>query len=192
MGVKDIEVERTYLIANIEKFTKWLEENAKLVYEKHEIDDYYTPAHRNFLLKKHPEEYLRIRRAEKKSKVTYKKWHTPEGQMQGSHCDELETEVGDPETLKKIFTALDFKYLVTVDKKRKSYMFEDFEIEIDDVKEVGLVCEIEIKGEFATIDEAVVKIKEFASRIGLKELAQDDELNLGYAFMIAKRKGLVG
>jgi adenylate cyclase class IV len=57
-----------------------------------------------------------------------KKWHYENGI--GIYADEYETDIGDKETSKKIFDALDMKFLVTVNKTRKKWMYEDYEISI--------------------------------------------------------------
>ncbi|GEM_PF-3640113 len=48
--------------------------------------------------------------------------------------------------LEKIFSALDFKKLITVDKKREVYLYKnEFEIAFDEVKNLGYFIEIEAK-----------------------------------------------
>ncbi len=191
MNKKDIEVELKFKIKDLKKLVDWLDRNAKLEHESHQIDDYYTPAHRNFFDKKHPNEYLRVRKSGDNWAVAYKFWHATEVEGEYSYCDEFETEVEDGKQIKKIFEALDFKYLLTVDKKRTSYRYKNFEIEVDVVKEVGTICEIEIQGDFESFDEARSQIKEFAKRLGFGEEDRGEDLKMGYVYMIAKKKKMI-
>lgn len=190
MNKNNIEVELKYRVKNEKELLHWLKNNAEKVYEFRQIDEYYTPAHKNFFKKRVPNEYLRIRQSGRKYSIAYKYWYA-QSDGEHSHCDEYETDIEDGEQVRKIFKALEFKKLVTVDKHRTVYEYKNFEIEIDDVKEVGLVCEIEIKGEYENINEAQDMIRSLAHELGFREEDRGDDLKLGYAFLIAKKKGII-
>ena len=191
MNKKETEVELKYAIKDKEKLLKWLKKNAKFLYEKKQVDEYFTPAHRNFFDKKAPVEYLRIRKTGEKYSTAYKHWYAMEGAREHSHCDEYETDVEDGEQLRKILMALDFKTLVVVDKHRIAFEYNDFEITIDDVKQVGVVCEIEMNDGYNDVFDAHKKIKELAKKLDFSEKDRGEDLKLGYAFLIAKKNGLV-
>ncbi|MBU0976122.1 MAG: class IV adenylate cyclase [Patescibacteria group bacterium] len=187
--MKDIEVELKYRVKNKKGLLSWLNKHAKKAYEYHQIDEYFTRPDKNFFDKKIPDEYLRIRRSGMSYSIAYKLWYSTE-EGEGTHCDEYETDVKDGKQLEKIFKALEFKTLVIVDKKRAAYDYRNFEIAVDDVREVGVVCEIEIRGNFKSIDEAQAQIREMAMKLGFEEKDRSEDIKLGYALLIAKKKGL--
>ncbi|MBN2015779.1 class IV adenylate cyclase [Candidatus Dojkabacteria bacterium] len=191
MNKNNKEVEFKYRVKNKSKLLKWLRKNAKKAYEYRQVDRYYTPPHKNFFDKEYPNEYLRIRQSGDKFSITYKYWYAMKGTNEHSHCDEYETDVENGEQMKKIFKALDFKLLVIVDKHRTAYNYQNFEIEIDNVKSLGFVCEIELKDGYKTIEDAHRMIRKLARELGFAEKDRGADLKLGYAFLIAKKKGIV-
>jgi predicted adenylyl cyclase CyaB len=92
--------------------------------------------------------------------------------------------------MEKILKALEFKPLIVVDKKRAAYDYKKFEIAVDDVKDVGVVCEIEAKGNFKSIEDTHLKIREMARILGFTEKDRSEDIKLGYALLIAKNKGI--
>lgn len=189
-GMKDTEIELKFEINNSRKLETWLKENAQFKSAKHQIDNYYTPPHRNFFDVKYPVEYLRVRHA-KNDSITYKFWHAPNQSKEHSHCDEFETKVENGQQIEKIFEALNFRMLVAIDKKRKSYKYQNFEIEVDEVKDLGTFCEIEIKGLYKSVDDAKKQIWKLAKQLGFTENDRGDDLKLGYVYLLAKQKGLL-
>jgi len=119
-----------------------LQQVAEFVKASQQSDEYFTPAHRNFVSPKFPFEWLSIRKRGDKTILNYKHWH-PENSEFTTHCDEFETEIKNPDGLKKVFSAIDLKALVTVDKEREVYVTDEFEIALDSVKELGYFVEIE-------------------------------------------------
>ncbi len=137
-----MEIEIKVKVENIVPLINFLKANAKRLFSKRQIDEYYTPAHRDFLKAEPIEEWLRLRDSDGAYSINYKKWHY-EGKTTSNYCDEYETPVTDIEALRKILIALDFKALITVDKQRESWQYEDYEISIDSVKDLGQYVEIE-------------------------------------------------
>ena len=151
-----------------------------------QVDEYFTPANRNFLEPEFPFEWMSIRNRSGKSILNYKHWY-PENAEVTTHCDEIETEV-DGIQLKKIFSALNFKHLITVEKQREIYMFQDeFEIGLDTVKDLGFFIEIESIKDFGSVEKTRKKIFEFAEILGIDH---SRELR-GYPFLLMKKKGLI-
>jgi adenylate cyclase class 2 len=89
---------------------------------------------------------LRLRDAEGNCSLNYKKWHY-DTDGRSNHCDEYETEISDIQQFRNVFKVLGFKTLVTVDKVRKSWNYQDYEISMDSIKDLGDFVEIEYKGE---------------------------------------------
>ncbi|HDD45991.1 MAG TPA: class IV adenylate cyclase, partial [Candidatus Aenigmarchaeota archaeon] len=161
---------------------------AKFVKKTKQIDEYFTPAHRNFIRPKFPFEWLSIRRRGDKVILNYKHYY-PENVEVTTHCDEFETEVKSHEALAKIFSALNFKKLVTVVKEREVYLYNDeFEIALDRVKELGYFIEIEAIKDFGGIKSAREKLFEFAKSLGI-DISKTDKR--GYPYLLMKKKGLI-
>lgn len=144
-GKKDIEIEIKVQLEKSKKLLDFLKRKAKFIGENHQIDRYFTPAHRDFL-KFHPaNEWLRLRDSSGKYSINYKKWHR-EKDGKANHCDEYETKVEDVKQLENIFKVLNMKPLVTVDKIRKIWLYKNYEIAVDLVKGLGSFVEVEFKG----------------------------------------------
>src|SRR3989339_999224 len=110
MAKDDIEVEIKIAIPK-KKFNDLREQIAKegtFVQKATQIDEYFTPSHRNFMVAKFPFEWLRLRQNNDKIKINYKHFY-PENAEVTSHCDEYETEISDLKTIEKIFKAIDIK-----------------------------------------------------------------------------------
>ncbi len=164
-----------------------LEKLAKSSGSRRNVDTYYTPAHRDFLREKYPYEWLSIRQRGDKTIVNYKHWH-PAGEPIKTHCDEFETEIASKDQLEKLFAALDLKKLVTVDKQRETYIFEDkFEIVLDVVKDLGHFIEIETMKPLGTVDEARRQLFEFAKKLGVDTSKADQK---GYPMLLIEKKEL--
>lgn len=149
-----------------------------------QVDEYFTPPHKDFMEPEHPFEWLSIRRRGGKALLNYKRFHSDRpGEF--THCDEVETEVGDAESLKKTFSALGFRPLVTVEKERETFLVGDeFEVALDAVKELGHFIEIEALKDFGGAKEARKKVIAFAKRLGL-DVSQESKR--GYAYLVAKK-----
>ncbi|MFH0978380.1 MAG: class IV adenylate cyclase [Candidatus Woesearchaeota archaeon] len=151
-------------------------------------DEYYTPAHRSFVEPEYPFEWLSIRQRGEITILNYKHFH-PENAQVHTHCEEYETEVANPEQLRKIFISLDVKKLVTIEKERETYLYKDeFEVAIDKVKELGFYVEIEAKKDFGSVSAARKKIGEFAKSIELDISSPDLR---GYPYLLMEKKGLL-
>jgi predicted adenylyl cyclase CyaB len=142
--MKDIEIEIQVRIERSDALRKFLTDNAKFISENKQVDDYYTPAHKDFVSVKPIEEWFRLRDENGSMTMNYKKWHYENGI--GQYADEYETEIGDKETAQNIFKALDLKHLIVVNKTRRKWMYKDYEIAFDFVVGLGNFVEIEYKG----------------------------------------------
>jgi len=170
------------------KVKEMLKKTAKFVKKSHQIDDYFTPAHRNFVEPEYPFEWLSIRKRGNKAIVNYKHWY-PENAEVATHCDEFETEIKNPDQLDKIFSVLDLKKLVTVEKEREVYNYNDeLEVSLDIVKELGYFIEIESIKDFGTVDATREKLFGFAKNLGI-DVSKTDKR--GYPYLLMKKKGLI-
>jgi len=179
--MKDIEIEIQVNIENSKPLLAFLEKNAVFQKENHQIDEYFSPVHRNFIEVRPIKEWLRLRDSDGKYSITYKNWYFDENNK-GSHCDEYETVIGDLNQLKKIFDVLDFKSVVTVDKLRKTWTYKDYEIDIDSVKGLGDFVEIEYIGE-GDVDpkKTTEEMVNFLKEVGCGKIQRN---YVGYPFQL--------
>ncbi|MDP2930750.1 MAG: class IV adenylate cyclase [bacterium] len=178
---KSIEIEIQVNIENKEPLLAFLEKNADFKFETRQIDEYFTPAHRDFTVVRPVAEWLRLRDSSGHYSFTYKNWH-----YQGEksfYCDEYETEVKDLDQLKKAFAALNFKSLITVDKTRKVWLYRDFEVAVDSVKNLGDFVEIEYKGEDEKADpeKTTERMIQFLKDVGCGKIMIN---YMGYPYLL--------
>jgi len=97
-----------------------LEAEGQFVGEARQLDEYYSPADRDFLATRPVNEWLRLRDADGRYSMNYK--HFYQGtDGKSTHCDEYETQIRDSNQLERILKALNFKKIVTV------WLFEKFQ-----------------------------------------------------------------
>jgi adenylate cyclase, class 2 len=159
----------------------FLKENGFFVDAVEEHDKYYAPSHRDFLSPEYPYEWLRIR--EKGDKITFNYKHFyPENAPVSDYCNEYEVSVSNSEILDKILSALNIMLLVRVDKKRERYMcYNEYEVSLDYIDELGYFVEIEYKGEIVDILACNDKVSRFAKELSL-DLKRKD--NRGYPYLV--------
>lgn len=100
---------------------------------------------------------FRLRKKEEKSYITYKVDHFIH-ESEWSHSDEYETEVKDFETAMKINKQLGFKELIRIDNVKHVFLTDQYEIVLEEVKDLGLFLEVEKIAQVS--DEEVVQTKE--------------------------------
>ena len=170
----EIEIKIQLTENNFSKVKEKLKQVAKFVKTSKQEDEYFTPVHRNFVEPKYPFEWLSIRKRGGKSILNYKHWH-PENAETTTHCDEFETEISNPDSLNKIFSALDLKKLIVVEKERGVYTYNDeFEIGLDSVGGLGNFIEIEAIKDFGSVEKAREKLFEFAKFLGV-DISEPDK-----------------
>lgn len=178
--MNDIEIEIQVRIGDKTKLEAFLKKKAQFVGEKYQKDEYFTPAHRDFLSADPVTEWLRLRQSDT-GDITYKNWHY-DGDGKSQYCDEYETSVGDIDQMRKIFTVLDIKPIVTVEKTRKAWRYNDYEIALDHVTGLGDFVEIEYKAHAKADpktknDEMIA----FLKQVGCGKIERDFA---GYPFML--------
>ena len=155
--------------------------------EKEICDTYYFDSLRKNL---QPEDDLRlsetfrVRRNKDKCFLTYKKQHF--NKKLWIYSDEYETKVEDYDIIKKIIEMLGLEVLIEVNNRRRVYKYKDFEIELEDVENLGIFIEVE-KLINTNDEEMVIKneIRDFIRSLGLKNVR---ELNIGKnQFLLSKK-----
>jgi predicted adenylyl cyclase CyaB len=189
MAHEDIEVEVKFFVSKEDflRIKKKLQEISRFVKTSEQSDEYFNIANRSFLDFEHPFEWLSIRKRGGKNILNYKNWYN-NTQGDFTHCDEFEVLVDDSDKLTKIFSLIDIKSIITVDKTREVYNYcDELEIDMDYIKELGYFIEIESLKDFGSIEEARKRIFELAKELGINELSIADR---GYAYMLMKKRGL--
>ena len=184
--MKNVEVEIQVEIENIKPLADLLAKDGKFLFSEHQVDHYYTPQHRDFKAINPINEWLRLRNSDGKYSITYKNWHRGEDKK-SSHCDEYETTIGEIDQLEKILSVLNFETVVIVDKKRQAYLYKDYEIALDEVKDLGNFVEVEYKGtKVRDAKEIAAEIKEFLKVLNLGRIKLN---SVGYAFKLLNPDG---
>lgn len=179
--VKDTEIEIQVKVDSIKTLLDFLKKHATFKYTTTQIDNYYTPKHKDFTSVRPIKEWLRLRKSENGSSINYKNWKY-DRTGKSWHCDEYETKIADLDQMRKIFVALNLKLLTSVNKNREVWHYKSFEVSIDKVRNLGNFIEVEYKG------RAKKRPKEIVSQM-LKFLKDQKcgkifRNNGGYPFML--------
>jgi len=180
--MKNIEIEIQVSIENNKPLFDFLAKNAHYKSERRQIDEYFSPAHRNFLELRPLKEWLRLRNSGGNYSINYKNWHFDEN-GKSSYCDEYETKIEDINKIRKIFNVLNFKQVVLVDKLRKAWVYKDYEVSIDSVKNLGDFVEIEYIGNNENADAKMItgEMINFLKDIGCGKIKRN---YVGYPFQL--------
>lgn len=190
MAKDDIEVEIKVSVSEEEflKIKEKLKKIAKFVKITEQSDEYFDLANRSFLDVEYPFEWISIRKRGNKNILNFKRLYPPNS-LEFTHCDEFDVDVSDAQKLAKIFSLIDIKSLVVVDKTREVYNYKDeIEVDLDYIKELGYFIEIEALKHFGDIEETRKKIFEFAT---LLDIDLSNKVNRGYPYLLMKKRGLI-
>ena len=185
--MKETEIELQAKIEHVEPLLSFLDKEGKFQFEKRQVDQYFTPAHRDFLSKNPIEEWLRLRDSSGAYSLNYKKWHF-DGDGRGLYADEYETKLENFQMAEKILVAVDVKPLVVVDKNRKVWLYADYEISLDSVKDLGDFVEIEYKGQRDSSEhkEILEEMVGFLKKLGCGAIEMNHS---GYPALLLGRGG---
>lgn len=180
--MSDTEIEIQVKVDDTRNLVRFLNKNAKLIKKENQIDEYFSPSHRDFTKARPVKEWLRLRKTANGNSVTYKNWHHDKS-GKSHHCDEYETKIGRTEPIKKIFTILNFKSLTTVDKSRRTWKHKNYEISLDKIQGLGSFVEIEYKGSAKTISPKKItnEMVEFLKKHNVGKVKRNYQ---GYPFQL--------
>ena len=180
----NIEVEIKVKVDNLKEIKKKVSKIGKLIKAIKQIDDYYTPSHRNFFTQKpHATEFLRIRTNPDKVVFEYDRSINKRANGEHDYAEEYETEILDKKEFEKILGFLDFKKVLTVTKNREYWMCGKIEVALDTIKELGTFVEAEAKGDFKDEKEAKKECIKFLENLGIKNVAKT-AIHKGYSTML--------
>ncbi len=129
---------------------------------------------------------FRVRTKDEKTSIAYKVDHfTEKGEW--TYSDEHETEVGDFEIIRKIIEHLGFEILLQIDNEKNTYITDDYEVVLEDVKDLGIFLEVERLKVDDTEDISEVK-KEIWNFIQTTKIKVGKELNAGKPELMLKKK----
>jgi len=180
----NIEVEIKVEIKNPVEIRENVAKFGKLKKSIKQVDEYYSPCHRDFFAQKpFPKEWLRIRTNPDKVIFEYDLSINKDAQGKQEYAEEYETEVSSSEELRKILKFLDFKKNVVVEKQREYWDCNDIEVALDHIKGLGDFIEAEAKGNFASNKEAEDACLNFLEKVGVKG-ADERMINKGYPELV--------
>ena len=161
-----------------EKKAQELQEKLKdfFIEKIREIDTYFYPSHKEFLVSDNGRENLRVRDTSQKNELTYKKVIYKKGKY--SHSIEKNVNVSDARKAIEILETLGFRAHLIVNKERETFESQDFHITIDNVKNLGIFVEIEWKGHAENEKKAMRCCLEKASELGLEKVQDKGYLRL--------------
>src|SRR3989344_8061698 len=180
--MNNTEIEIQVNIENSKSLIDFLEKNADFKKENRQIDEYFFPSHRDFTGIRPIKEWLRLRDSGGKYSINYKNWYFDEN-GKSHYCDEYEVGIEDLSQFEKILNVLNFKLLVKVDKMRKVWTCENYEIAIDSVKGLGDFVEIEYIGKEKKVDPEKIteEMVNFLKSIGCGKIKRN---YVGYPFQL--------
>lgn len=182
----NVEVEIKLKVSGFEEIKKYLLRLGTLKKAIKQVDEYYIPCHRDFFAQKPPIEWLRIRTNPDKVIFEYDISVNKNSQGEQECAHEYETEIFQPDELRKILGFLDFKKVITVTKHREYWDCGDFEVALDNIEGLGLFVEVEAKGEFENNIKAKEGCMRFAEKLGIKIFEQNN-INKGYPVLLLEK-----
>ncbi len=183
----NIEIEIKVKIDSFDLLKNNLLKLGKSIKSIKQIDEYYTPCHRDFFAPKNPTEWLRIRTNPDGAIFEYDKSINMRENGQQDCAQEYETEIRQADELRKILEFLDFKKVIIVEKQREYWDCENFEVVLDEVNGLGYFVEVELK---ENCDDAMLgrqKCIEFLGKLGII-IYENDIIKSGYPVLLMNVK----
>ena len=182
MAHNNREIEIQVKVEDVAPLLAFLAKKGTATGEKHQMDEYFSPVHDDFTQKRPVQEWLRLRDASGTHSLNYKNWHF-DNAGKGSYCDEFETTIADPSAARQMLLALNFRSIATVDKVRRTWTYQDYEVAIDAVKGLGDFVEIEYIGTNSETDPHTVaeEMVAFLKRLGCGKIRRNF---VGYPFLL--------
>ncbi len=183
----NVEVEIKIEIDNFEEIKAKVSGVGKLIKSIKQVDDYLVPSHRDFFAQKpHPNEWLRIRTNPDKVIFEYDKSINKKENGEQECAEEYETKISDAGEFRKILNFLDFKKVITVDKKREYWDCGDLEIALDKIAGLGSFIEVEAKGNFKNTADAKKACLKFLEELGIKN-AENLQIKKGCPVLLLEK-----
>ena len=101
---------------------------------------------------------FRIRRKEDGAMFTLK---TKSAATKDIAWKDIDLPLEDPDRLEDILMNSGYEYVVLIDKVRDSFQYDEYEINIDNIRDLGHFIEIEAQGAGINIDEKILEMKKY-------------------------------
>ena len=98
---------------------------------------------------------------------------------------DFDTPINDPDKLEHLLIHSGYVYFCLIDKVRQSFKYQDFEINIDNIRDLGLFIEIEKNGEE---NEVEIIRKQIIELLGLLGVSENNIINQGYVQLILNKE----
>ena len=146
---------------------------------------YYDPRHKEQFIDENDafKRMFRVRRKGDKAFLTYKEDHFEEEEW--LYADEWETRIDDPAIMQSILEHLGYEALVVVNNTREVFITEDYEIVLEDVKDLGLFLEVEA---LSPKDDARIVRERIFSLLSSLEMTISGESKAGKAELLYAKK----
>ncbi|MBT4870010.1 MAG: class IV adenylate cyclase [Candidatus Diapherotrites archaeon] len=159
--------------------------------KKKVLDIYFYDEKRDALKPKEGKltECFRLRKKDKNNYITYKIDYFDDAGT-WIYSDEEETQVNDFRVTTKIISHLGLKPLIEIDNIKHTFLTNEYEIVLEEVKGLGLFLEVERQNITKTenISEVKQKILDFINSLGIKV---SKELNAGKPELMLKKNSQV-
>lgn len=96
---------------------------------------------------------------------------------------DFDTPIEDPDRLENLLISSGYVYFCLVDKVRQSFAYGEFEINIDNIRDLGLFIEIEKNGDEREVEVIRKEIIELLNQLSIKE---GDIIQQGYVQLMLK------
>lgn len=182
---KEIEIKIQINSEQLNILQNWLDKNAKFVGQLEHTEYYLDNPNASFLFTasqgyKDAHKYFRVRLTSHGDSACYKSFYLDKQTGKTTHCDEVEIPLVDGKQTLQLLEAIGFTDQTLIQKIRKTYIFEKFEIVIDDLKNVGIFVEIEIKEQIADVKIGLQSINNLLKKIGITKFKKQER---GYVSM---------
>ena len=187
----EIEIKILLNVENESKLQDFLDKNSKFISRQEQIDYYLDNPVNSFLYKNRQnvlraDTYLRVRKSDKGNSLCVKKWHFDKNENEYTHCTEYETCIENAASTLNIMQSLGFTNVTVVHKNRITYLYKDFEIAIDYIKDLGKFAEFEIKN-FKT-DSPVEERRRLFDLLDQIALSDTNIVTHGYVVQLWNKK----
>ncbi len=164
MKTKEIELKITLPQHELDRLEQWLHCYAIFIKEE-QLRDYSFDDSDNNLY--HNNKTLRVRYTTDKCFLGYKQAHHDEKTEERIFCDEFETTVANGDSVQQILKALGYSVVVIIEKKRRTYSYQDIEIMLDNVIGLGLFVELELVSEIHDVRVGLLRLYKLLQHIGI-------------------------
>ena len=169
---QEVEIKIQISIEQLNLLQQWLNKNAKFIEQISHKEYYLDNPNDSFFFtnskgKKDALRFFRIRLTEKGDSACYKNWHVDKKTGNTTHCDEIEVKLVDGIQTLKLLEAVGFTNKRIMEKTRKKYSVNGFEIVIDNIKNHGIFVEIEIEHQTDNVNSCIQNMHNLLRKIGI-------------------------